>query len=172
MKHTKTFSFVLLIAILLFAFFFLPAKQAFLFTEMNTKNHSIFYISLKEKKEFQIRYVHSIHLTDVIESYEVTPNNKIRMLSMTYESLSIGLPGEAGEGETLDLTDGVYTLTYTDRLIDSFRMRIGKVDADLAFRYDGNEVDLKNNLEKGESYEFEIVKLTFYQLMKGVDLHG
>lgn len=172
MKNTKIFLFFLLIITLLFTFFYLPVKQAFLFTEMNTKNNSLFYISLKEQKGFQIRYVHSIHLTDVIEFYEVTPNNKIRMLSMTYESLSIGLPGEAGEGETLDLTDGVYTLTYADRVVDSFRMRIGQVDADLAFRYGGNEIDLKEDLEKGESYEFEVVKLTLYQLMKGVDLHG
>ena len=67
-------------------------------------------------KEFQIRYVHSIHLTDVIESYEVTPDEKIRMLSMTYENLSIGLPGDAGEGETLTVErwDNIH-LTYDDQ---------------------------------------------------------
>ena len=43
------------------------------------------------------------------------------------------------------LKDGVYTLTYDDNVIDSFVMLIGKVDADLAFRYGGNEIDLKKH---------------------------
>ena len=90
---------------------------------------------------------------------------------MTYENLSIGLPGDVGEGETLTLKDGQYTLTYDDRVIDSFTMRIGNVDADLAFRYGENEIDLKEYLEKGKSYEFSVKKLTFFQLMKGVDLN-
>ena len=99
------------------------------------ENPDVYYVPLKNTNSFQIRYVHSIHLTDVIESYEVTADRKIRLLSMQYEDLAIGLPGYAEEGETFTVQDGVYTLTYDDNVIDSFVMLIGDVDAELAFRY-------------------------------------
>lgn len=170
MRNIKVFSSILLIVLLLFTFFFIPIRETLIFTE--TQENKIYYVQVNQQKKFEIRYVHSIHLTDVIEFYEITPDLKIRMLSMTYENLSIGLPGEAAAGETLELRDGVYTLTYNDRVIDSFRLHIGRVDADLALRYENNEIDLKRYLEKGNSYEFKVEKLTFYQLLKGEKLNG
>lgn len=172
MEYIKGFIGILLMSLLLLAFFFLPMKEALLFTETRVENGEMFYVMMEEEKQFEIRYVHSIHLTDVLEFYEVTMDERIRMLSMSYENLSIGLPGEAGEGETLELKDGVYTLTYNDRVIDSFRLHIGRVDADLALRYMGIEIDLKKYLEKGKSYEFKVHKMTYYQLLKGEKLNG
>lgn len=172
MKYTKSLVGMLLIGVLIIIFFFLPMKKTLSFTETNTKNGEVFYIPITKDEKFEIRYVHSIHLTDVVESYEMTEDLKIRLLAMSYENLSIGLPGEAGEGETLELKDGVYTLTYKDQVIDSFRLHIGRVDADLAVRYEGVEIDLKKNLEKGKSYEFKVQKMTYYQLMKGEKLNG
>ncbi|AOV08429.1 DUF1850 domain-containing protein [Sporosarcina ureilytica] len=170
MRNIKTRLLFLFLILILSAFFFLPMTEALLFSD--TRSNKFFYVTINERKAFEIRYVHSIHLTDVIESYEITPEQKIRLLSMSYQNLSIGLPGEAAEGETLELKDGVYTLTYNDRVIDSFRLHIGRVDADLALRYDHNELDLKRYLEKGKTYEFKVQKLTYYQLMKGENLNG
>ncbi len=172
MRYVISSLLVLFSILLLSIFFFLPLKEVLSFTETRTQQERIFYVPTNQQRTFDIRYVHSIHLTDVIESYEVTENRDIRMLSMSYENLSIGMPGEAGEGETIDLKDGVYTLTYKDRVIDSFRLHIGRVDADLALRYNGVEIDLKEYLEKGKSYEFKVQRLTFYQMMKGEKLNG
>lgn len=91
---------------------------------------------------------------------------------MQYEDLAIGLPGYAEEGETLSVNDGVYTLTYDDNVIDSFVMLIGNVDAELAFRYLGAELDLKKQLVRGKSYTFCVKKLSIYQLLKGVNMNG
>lgn len=172
MKQFKSLIVITLLGFILLGFFFMPIKKVLLFTETRAENGEMFYVLLDQGEKFEIRYVHSIHLTDVVESYEVTRDELIRMLSMSYENLSIGLPGEAGEGEILELKDGVYTLTYKDRVIDSFRLHIGRVDADLALRYAGVEIDLKKYLEKGKSYEFKVHKMTVYQLMKGEKLHG
>jgi hypothetical protein len=152
--------------------FFIPIKPAFTFTEHRVDNPSVYYVPLKGTNSFQIRYVHSIHLTDVIEFYEVTANQKIRLLSMQYENLAIGLPGYAEEGETFTVQDGIYTLTYDDNVIDSFVMLIGDVDADLAFRYLGNELNLKKQLVRGKSYTFRVMKISFYQMLKGVNMNG
>lgn len=172
MKYTKSLIGILFLIVLMIGIFLLPMKKTLSFTETDIQNGELFYIPIVDDDEFKIRYVHSIHLTDVLESYKITEDLKIRLLSMSYENLSIGLPGEAGEGETLDLKDGVYTLTYKDRVIDSFRLHIGRVDADLAIRYEGVEIDLKKFLEKGKSYEFKVQKMTYYELMKGERLHG
>ncbi|WP_318615936.1 DUF1850 domain-containing protein [Sporosarcina sp. YIM B06819] len=164
-----------IIPLILFVFvvlFLLPIKQAFTFTEHRTENPKLFYIPVESDDSFQIRYVHSIHLTDVIESYEITADQKIRLVSMQYEDLAIGLPGYAEEGETFSVNDGVYTLTYDDNVIESFVMLIGNVDAELAFQYVGNELNLKKQLVRGKSYTFCVKKLSIYQLLKGVNMNG
>jgi len=172
MSHKKAVPLITFFICSIAILFFIPIKSAFTFTEHRMDNAKVHYVPLKNTNSFQIRYVHSIHLTDVIEFYEVIANQKIRLLSMQYENLAIGLPGYAEKGETLTMQDGVYTLTYDDSVIDSFVMLIGDVDAELAFRYLGNELNLKKQLIRGKSYTFRVVKLSFYQMLKGVNMNG
>ena len=171
MKNYKVIALVLFLVFFMVSFFFIPIKQAFLFTETRVNNERLFYVPMKGNNDFQIRYVHSIHLTDVIESYEVTTDGKIRLMSMIYEDLGIGLPGYAGEGETFTVNDGMYALTYNDKVLDSFTMLIGNIDAELTFGYKGKEVNLKEQLVKGKSYTFTISKLSYYKMLRGVNLY-
>ena len=171
MFNKKVVPLILLLILILLLVFFLPIKQTFTFTEQRTDHPKRFFLPLTNVDEFQIRYVHSIHLTDVVETYAVTDVDKIRLLSMTYENLGIGLPGYAAEGETMTLADGMYTLTYDDKVIEEFTLFIGSVDAELAFRYDGNEIDLKKHFDKGKSYIFCLTKLSIYQMLRGEDLN-
>ncbi|WP_438296302.1 DUF1850 domain-containing protein [Sporosarcina sp. FA15] len=172
MCHKKAVPFITFFICSVAILFFIPIKPAFTFTEHRVENPDVYYVPLKNTNSFQIRYVHSIHLTDVIEFYEVTADRKIRLLSMQYEDLAIGLPGYAEEGEILTVQDGVYTLTYDDNVIDSFVMLVGDVDAELAFRYLRNELNLKKQLIRGKSYTFRVVNLSFYQMLKGVHMNG
>ena len=162
---------ILCIALVGLVILFMPMKEAFTFTEHRTENPKVYYLSLESERGFQIRYVHSIHLSNVFETYEVTADDKIQLLSMQYEDLAIGLPGSAEEGETFSFQDGVYTLTYEDNIIDSFVLLIGNVDADLAFRYLNKEINLKQQLERGKSYTFGVKKLSYYQMLKGGNLN-
>jgi len=163
----------LLLIALLTAAWTIPVKQAFTFTETRTAYPKTAYQLVSEDDEFQIRYVHSIFLTDVIETYRLLPDRSIKFLSMRYEDVGIGLPAYAEEGESLTVTEeGIYTLTYEDKVIDSFVLYVGDVDAQLAFRYSGKETDLKNILERGHSYEFRVKKLTLVELLKGARLNG
>jgi hypothetical protein len=171
MNKKKLGLLVLFVTLLVLFIFIIPIKLAFTFTEHQVENPEVYYVPLKEDNKFQIRYVHSIHLTDVIESYEVTVDEEIRLLSMQYENLAIGLPGYAEEGETFTVQDGVYTLTYDDNVIDSFVMLIGDVDAELAFGYLGTELNLKKQLVRGKSYTFRVMKLSLYQMLKGVNMN-
>lgn len=174
MKWKKALPPVILLFTLLvvLAFIFLPIHKVFSFTEYRADHPEIYYIKMKNEQEFQIRYVHSIFLTDVIESYLVTDQNAIQLLSMQYEDVGIGLPGYAEEGQTLSVKDGLYTLTFEHNIIQSFVLFVGDVDADLAFRYEGLEVDLKDHLTRGKSYTYSVQRLSFYQMMKGVKING
>ena len=173
MLNKKFIPLTLVLALLLvLTLLFLPLKQSFTFTDYRTEHPRVHYIPLADEMGFQIRYVHSIHLSNVIEAYEVTKNGNIRLQSMQYEDVGIGMPGYAEEGETLSVKDGMYTLTYDDKVIDSFTMIVGDVDTDLAFRYKGVELDLKKQLKRGESYTFSIKKLSFYERLKGEKMNG
>ncbi|MCZ2256887.1 DUF1850 domain-containing protein [Sporosarcina sp. G11-34] len=171
MNNSKITLFILLFIVFLFLLLFIPFREVILFTEQRTEKPKEHYVPLKGEMKFGIRYVHSIHLTDVIETYEVTEDSKIRFLSMSYESLGIGLPGYAADGETFLAENGMYTLTYNDHVIDSFVLFIAAIDEDLALRYKENELNLKEKLEKGKSYKVNVVRKSLYQLSKGVDIN-
>ena len=171
MFQKKIVPLILFLMLIVFLILLMPLKTAFTFTEHRTENPKVYYVPLESDKEFQIRYVHSIHLTDVIESYKVTSDHEIQLLSMQYEDLAIGLPGYAEKGETFTEQDGLYMLTYDNNIIDSFVMLIGDVDAELAFRYRENELNLKKQLVRGKSYTFRVLKLSLYQMLKGVHMN-
>ncbi|MCM3087236.1 DUF1850 domain-containing protein [Bhargavaea ginsengi] len=149
-----------------------PFSDAFVFTETRSDNPAIHYIRQTEEDRFVIRYTHSIHLTDVIETYEVTDDSRIRLLRMEYEDLAIGMPGHAEEGETFTAEDGRYTLEYENRVLDSFVLFVADIDTDLEFLCGGRSYDLKKLLERGSSYRFESRKLSLLELLKGVNMNG
>ncbi|MCW1926752.1 DUF1850 domain-containing protein [Bhargavaea beijingensis] len=161
-----------MIAAVLAAVMNVPIADSFVFTETRSETPAIHYIRQSDSDRFVIRYTHSIHLSDVIETYEVTKDRKIRLLKMEYEDLAIGLPGHAEEGETFTAEDGRYTLEYENRMLDSFVLYVADIDTDLEFRYDGRVYDLKKLLDRGSSYQFEVRKLSLLEFLKGVNTNG
>ncbi|MET3575690.1 DUF1850 domain-containing protein [Bhargavaea ullalensis] len=153
-------------------FLFLPVIDAFTFTEVRAEKPAVHYIPIRGDEEFVIRYTHSIHLSDVLESYTVTKDRKIRLVKMEYEDLAIGLPGHAEAGETFTDRNGKYTLEYEDRVLDAFVLYVADIDTDLEFRHAGRRYDLKQKLERGKSYRFEAEKLSLFDLMKGMNMNG
>ncbi|WP_336511083.1 DUF1850 domain-containing protein [Bhargavaea massiliensis] len=163
---------VAVIAAVLAAVMYMPVIDAFVFAEARSETPAIHYIRQSDGDRFVIRYTHSIHLSDVIETYEVTKDGKIRLLKMEYEDLAIGMPGHAEEGETFTAEDGRYTLEFENRVLDSFVLFVADIDTDLEFRYDGRVYNLKKQLERGSSYRFGLSKLSLFELMKGVKMNG
>ena len=89
-----------LITVILSIFFIcIPYKQAIVF-QPNNRNADIAYIPTNEETKFQIRYTHSIHLSDVVESIQVTTGKTIQQYELMYEDIAIGMPSNAEAGET------------------------------------------------------------------------
>lgn len=153
-------------------FLFTPIFPVFSFTETRTDHPTMYYLPLEDERRFQIIFTHSIHLSDVIETYEVMDTYDIRLHSMVYSDVAIGMPSFAEEGQTLIYKDGTYKLYYDEAILPDFTLYIGDVDYSLRFQYEGKAYDLKGNLRRGKSYLFEIKKVSIYEKMKGVELNG
>jgi len=167
---TKRILLFLLILSICAALLFIPFKKSLVFYE-NRTSHVVAYLTLHSEHHFQIRYTHSIHLSDVVESYDVQHDLFI-LQSLEYEDFAIGMPSGAEEGETFREKDGKYYIENMNRSLSDFTLFVGDVDRDLALRYDNREYDLKEFLTRGESYRFEPERLSFFQLMKGVNMDG
>lgn len=158
--------------ILLVVLCFVPIFPAFTFSETRTEHPNIHFVELEEKDSFQIIFTHTIHLSDVIESYRVLESNDIQMVSMQYSDVAIGMPGYAEEGQTLSYENGIYTLKYDEAVLNHFILHIGDVDKKLDFHYNEKNFNLKEELERGKSYVFEVKKISLFAKVKGVKLNG
>lgn len=150
---------------------FFPYKEVIALEELRSERPVTYYLPLHAERGFQLNYIHSIHLSNVKEQYRITEDGKFRFEFMQYEDVAIGLPGTAEEGESLQVEDGVYTLTFENRLIDSFVLYIGRVNADLYLRYEQKDYHLKEFLEKGRSYDVYTAKRSNFELLRGVVLY-
>ena len=162
---------VLIIVALSVGLGFLPYERSITFTETRTEQPVLYYLPLNRDFNFQMVFTHSIHLTDVIESYEVLPNNELQLLSMQYEDVAIGMPSSAEEGQTLTYENGQYTLRYQDAKLKDFTLHIGDVDYKLNLQHNDEVIALKEKLTRGKSYVVKVKKLSFYQKMKGAELN-
>ena len=163
---------VMLFALMGIALCFIPYERSITFTETRIENPDVYYRHLKNDVHFQIIFTHSIHLTDVKESFEVLPSNEFQLLAMEYSDVAIGMPSYAEEGQTLQYEDGVYTLRYEDARLEDFVLHIGDVEYKLALHHHGKELSLKEHLKRGKSYEVKVQKLSLYDKMKGVKMDG
>ncbi|HSJ37838.1 MAG TPA: DUF1850 domain-containing protein [Planococcus sp. (in: firmicutes)] len=161
---------LILIALILIssAIFLIPLQRSIVFINSDTERLAAY--SLLTKSHFKIKYTHSVHLSDVIESFEVMPDNTLKMIELEYEDFNIGMPSNAGEGEVFVEKDGKYFIKNMDRRLPEFRILIGDVDAGLSLLKNGNEHDLKKTLVRGKTYTFRVQRLSFFHQLKGVDI--
>ena len=145
---------------------FTPYQKNYVFIDNETDKLAA-YVPV-ESRFFQIIYTHSIHLSEVIESYKVVDGNILMMTELEYEDFNIGMPSNAGEGETFVEQDGKYFIKNMTREIPEFRLFVGDVDAGLSFSTSGQQMDLKKTLVRGKSYTFRVERLSLFQLREGV----
>ena len=164
----KKIIFLLCFIVLICFILFTPYKLVFSFEETRTTNGQVFYIPLhKQEPNFQFIYTHSIHLSDVVEYYEVMNNHTVKSIAMEYEDLAIGMPGNAEEGQTFKVVDGKYRLEFDSNSFKSFTLHISNITSKQHFLYGDTEYDLKNVLKKGSSYLFSVKKVSILEWWKG-----
>jgi len=166
-----------IIAIIIFlagiALSFVPFRSALVFYKENT-NHIEAFVPMDKEDEFQIIFKHSIHLTDVVEKYEVMDNDMIKQTEIVYEEFGIGMPSNAQEGETFVYEDGKYHIKDLNNIFHSMNVRNGKTVSEtrLVWGIQGEHLVWFNDYFKpGAWFTLKIEKLTLWQYLKGVRIH-
>jgi hypothetical protein len=163
-----TFVLILLTAIIIILMF-IPYKQALVFLQVE-KNDELSYVPISTGETFKIKYKHSIHLSDVIESYKVTKQNEIQQYELEYEEFAVGMPADASEGEAFEIKDGKFYIKNMQREFPSFILRIGQVRANHTLIHQDGSYPLSSYHEPGSRVLIQVKKLSFIQQLKGVNI--
>lgn len=173
MKQKKPGRKKLFLALLIVAsiaiIFIIPIKQAIVFEYENTGN-VLAYIPLKEQNQFKIKYTHSIHLSDVVESYRITKDGNIKQYELMYEDFAIGMPENASDGEIFEQKDGKYYIKNMNRVFPLFDLRIGEVRANHTVIFKEKEYPLSNYIEPGTWIRIKTKKINLIEYLKGVNI--
>lgn len=159
----------LFLIFLLIIIFNIPYKQALVFVQPD-EDTLLCYVPIGIGDTFKIKYKHSIHLTDVIESYQITKENEIRQYELEYEDFAIGMPSEVSEGEHFEIKDGKYYIRNMNRTFENFVLRVGKVRANHTFINEEVSFPLSRAIEPGTRVRIQVKKLNLIQQMEGVNI--
>lgn len=172
MLRKRIFRRILLISLLLvfLPFLLFASGQEALVFQFQNSGHVLAYIPILKKDTFQIKYTHSIHLSDVTELYQVTQDKKIKQYELIYEDYAIGMPEGAANGEVFVQADGKFYIKNMNRIFPSFDLRIGKVRANHTVIYKEKEYPLSHYLEPGTWVRIKIQRIYLWQKWKGVNI--
>lgn len=173
LKNTKLLKCINLLAICMFlaimSLAYIPLRLSLVF-QPNQSTNQLAYIPLKGVSQFKIKYTHSIHLSDVVESYNITAEQKIEQFELMYEDFSIGMPANADKGETFEHANGQYFIKNMKRIFPFFHLRIGQVRANHRVIFQNKEYPLSRTLKPGTSVKVEIRRISLFQQWKGVNI--
>lgn len=151
--------------------FFIPYKDALILYDQHT-NRILAYLPFIDQKKFQIKYTHSIHLSDVVESYKISNDNFIIQYELMYEDFAVGMPSNAEAGETFVQKDGKYFIKNMNRSFPYFDLRTGKVRANHRILYKQEEYPMSDYIEPGTLIRIKPEKISLLQQLKGVNILG
>ena len=172
MMKSKSAHVLFLLPLFLFIILLLlltPVTEALVFQYQNS-GKTLAYIPISKGQTFQMKYTHSIHLSDVVESYEVTRDGQIKQYELMYEDFAIGMPENASEGESFEQKNGKYYLKNMDRRFSSFDLRVGKVRANHTLIFAEQEYPLSHFIEPGTWVRLKIDRMNLWERWKGVNM--
>ncbi|MFC0271885.1 DUF1850 domain-containing protein [Metabacillus herbersteinensis] len=162
---------VLLIPVLLFiAFmFYYPYKQVVAFTDQDQEK-LLAYLSIKKDNTFQIKYTHSIHLSDVIESFHLSDKH-IVLTELAYKDFAVGMPSNAEGEEIFKEKNGTYYIKNMNRSFKFIDLRIGQVRANHRVIYQDKTYTLSEYMKPGAWVRIKREKITLWQQLRGVNIN-
>ncbi|TKH09001.1 DUF1850 domain-containing protein [Peribacillus simplex] len=165
-KRFLAFGIPLLIALLIFY----PYKQVIAFS-FEDQGELIAYFPLKKEKEFKIEYTHSIHLTDVLESYRLS-EKQIEQIELAYHDFAVGMPSNAEGEEVFEEKDGTYFIKNMKRNFTHIDLRVGQVKANHRLIYDEKTYTLADFIEPGTWVRISSERISLWEQLKGVKISG
>lgn len=171
----KIVSFIVIICLIAIIFIFIPQKQVLIFYEKNSGNIAA-YMPTFDDQHFNITFVHSIHLTDVVEKYRITAEDKIEQHEIVFEEFGIGMPSTVEEGEEFFYEDGKYHIKNLNNVFDDMKIRNGKTVSEHRFTWfdknnDEHTVLFNDFFEPGNWYTVKVELISLFSAWKEVKIH-
>ncbi|MGM0845140.1 MAG: DUF1850 domain-containing protein [Bacillota bacterium] len=153
---------------------FMPFKPCILLESLKEEGEDVLVpLPSHTASEFSILYTHSIHLSDVLETYQADDQFNIVQTSLVYEDTGIGMPGGAEEEEVFERTeDGKYKISNMNRTFPHIDISIGQVAANHRLIHNEKVYRLADYFEEGTLIRMSVEKQSLFQLWKGVILNG
>ncbi|MFS0887201.1 DUF1850 domain-containing protein [Peribacillus frigoritolerans] len=165
-KIFMAFGIPLLIAFLLF----FPYKQVIAFSYQD-QGELVAYLPLKNERNFQIKYTHSIHLSDVLESYRFS-DKQIIQTELAYHDFAVGMPSNAEGEEVFEEKDGTYFIKNMQRTFTYIDLRVGQVKANHRLIYDEKTYTLADFIKPGTWVRISSERISLWEQLKGVKISG
>lgn len=160
---------VFIIGGFLFVLFY-PYKTALVFYYQNTDELTA-YLPLNKQDEFQFIFTHSIHLTDVVESYEILDDLTIQQNEIIYEEFGIGMPSNALDGEVFEYIDGKYHISNLNNVFEEIKIRNGKTVSNNRLGWKGEEIPFNDYFQPGDWFTVKVEYITWWKSMKGAKIN-
>ncbi|SEB20680.1 hypothetical protein SAMN05421743_12841 [Thalassobacillus cyri] len=148
---------------------FYPYQYVLALHTKDTDKPSLF-LPVEEGDRFQIKFTHSIHLSDVIEEYEVK-DKKLIPVQLIYEDTAVGMPSNAGEGETFKAKDGKYYITGLKGEHKYIDLSVGQVKAKHTILFKDRSYLLKEYVGGGTIVRIQPLYINNWELLRGVNVH-
>jgi hypothetical protein len=158
------------ILVIFFVVLLVPYKESLVFEQGNT-GKLLAYYPIKKENEFEIRYTHSIHLSEVQEIYEITPNRTIIQTELFYEDYAIGMPSGPLDGETFEIENGKMHITNMSRVFPYLDIRIGQVVANHHLVIKEKSYKLGAYVIPGSWVRVKHRKINVLEVLKGMKIH-
>ncbi|WP_353949329.1 DUF1850 domain-containing protein [Sporolactobacillus sp. Y61] len=146
-------------------FLFYPNRPALIFEDPET-HRLLASLPVDEKDHFQIVFTHSVHLSDVCEEY-VLKEGKIYPFQLTYSDTAVGMPANAGDGESFSVKNGKYRIQNLKGAYHGLNLTIGAIVANHRMIYQGKTYSLKNNFGPGKNILITYKKISYWSLWRG-----
>ena len=149
----KIFSILILSAILIFVQINFSAKKIFVFAEVDGAKKIITIADAKKNLPLQIKFIHSVQKTPVIEELEFDGEEFI-LLKTIYQSHGVGLPFLESDGIFRE-EDGKFILENMNRKIKNLELRTG-LGTNLTITLDEKLFELYKKFPAGTKIIFEV----------------
>lgn len=153
----------------------IPVRTAVVFYEENT-DEIVAFLPLKTGETFDIIFTHSIHLTDVVEKYQVTEDLNIMQYEIIFEHFGIGMPSNAEGEEVFEYKDGKFHISNLSNLFESMNIRNGRTVSEHRLLWQTAKDETQNMVwfndyfDPGAWFTVKVEKLTIMQYLKGVEI--
>lgn len=149
---------------------FYPNHYVLTFQHQRT-DELLSYIPVHEQDLVELRYTHSVHLSEVRELYRVD-EGKMKPEKLVYEDTAIGMPSDAHKDDTFRMEDGKYIIEKSDRAqsLPYINLSVGQVRAKHKIIYQDESYLLKDFVGAGTNIQIDAKRLSRWKLWKGVNM--